>query len=135
MFRTVSQTAVTYRGSTLSDGRAGAVNGGDRLPWLQAELNEGGNYAPLSSLDWQIHVYGEASSELQAACDAQQLPLHVFPWRRQTGRAGLRRSAAYLVRPDGYVALADADGGAAAVTAYLAARQIVPAPGTPSAKD
>ena len=135
MFRTVSQTAVNYRGSSLSEGRAGAVNGGDRLPWVQAELNEGGNYAPLSSLDWQIHVYGEASSELQAACDAQQLPLHVFPWRRQTGRAGLRRSAAYLVRPDGYVALADADGGAAAVTAYLAARQIVPAPGTPSAKD
>jgi len=37
-------------------------------------------------------------------------------------RAGLRRNAVYLVRPDGYVALADPAGGAAAVTSYLDAR-------------
>src|SRR5947207_9625664 len=30
MFRTISQTAVTYRGSSLSEGSAGAVHGGDR---------------------------------------------------------------------------------------------------------
>src|ERR1700731_1239118 len=35
MFRTVSQTGVNYRGSTLSDGRAGTVHGGDRLPWVK----------------------------------------------------------------------------------------------------
>ena len=35
MFRTVSQTAVNYRGSSLSEGRAGAVHGGDRLPWVK----------------------------------------------------------------------------------------------------
>ncbi len=34
MFRTVSQTAVNYRGSSLSEGRAGTVHGGDRLPWV-----------------------------------------------------------------------------------------------------
>ena len=34
MFRTISQTAVNYRGSSLSEGRAGAVHGGDRLPWV-----------------------------------------------------------------------------------------------------
>jgi hypothetical protein len=31
MFRTVSQTAVNYRGSSLSEGRAGPVHGGDRF--------------------------------------------------------------------------------------------------------
>ena len=36
MFRTVSQTSVNYRGSSLSEGRAGAVHGGDRLPWVSA---------------------------------------------------------------------------------------------------
>ena len=36
MFRTVSQTAVNYRESSLSEGRAGAVHGGDRLPWVKA---------------------------------------------------------------------------------------------------
>src|SRR5205809_3671030 len=39
MFRTISQTAVNYRGSSLSEGRAGTVHGGDRLPWLQADVN------------------------------------------------------------------------------------------------
>ena len=34
MFRTVSQIAVNYRASRLSEGRAGAVHGGDRLPWV-----------------------------------------------------------------------------------------------------
>src|SRR5207249_9237714 len=34
IFRTVSQTSVNYRGSSLSEGRAGAVHGGDRLPWV-----------------------------------------------------------------------------------------------------
>src|SRR6266849_4768650 len=39
MFRTVSQTVVNYRGSNLSEGRAGTVYGGDRLPWVNADLN------------------------------------------------------------------------------------------------
>jgi hypothetical protein len=43
------------------------------------------------------------------------------------GRTGLRRNAVYLVRPDGYVALADPEGSAAAVTSYLDARKITPA--------
>src|SRR5207302_10545120 len=33
MFRTVSQTMVHYRGSSLSEGQAGAGPGGERLPW------------------------------------------------------------------------------------------------------
>ena len=37
MFRTISQTAVNYRGSSLSEGRAGDVHGGDRLPWVKME--------------------------------------------------------------------------------------------------
>jgi 2-polyprenyl-6-methoxyphenol hydroxylase-like FAD-dependent oxidoreductase len=32
MFRTVSQTVVNYRGSSLSEGRAGTIHGGDRSP-------------------------------------------------------------------------------------------------------
>jgi hypothetical protein len=33
--------------------------------------------------------------------------LHLFAWQPEMRRAGLRRAALYLVRPDGYVALAD----------------------------
>jgi hypothetical protein len=40
------------------------------------------------------------------------------------GRAGLRRNAAYLVRPDGYVGLADPEGSATMITSYLDARKV-----------
>jgi len=125
MFRTISQTSVNYRASSLSEGRAGRVHGGDRLPWVKPHADEPDNFTPLTSLDWQVHVYGTAAPEIQTACDARQLPLHVFPWDRATAKAGLRRDAAYLIRPDGYVALADPDGGAAAIAEYLDARHVL----------
>jgi 2-polyprenyl-6-methoxyphenol hydroxylase-like FAD-dependent oxidoreductase len=126
MFRTVSQTGVNYRGSKLSEGRAGAIHGGDRLPWVRIDSNASDdNFAPLASMDWQVHVYGEATQELRAVCEAQRLQIKVFPWRRENRLAGLKRHAAYLVRPDGYVALADAEGGAAAIMTYLARRKLV----------
>ena len=129
MFRTVSQTGVSYRGSSLSEGRGGEVHGGDRLPWVEAASNSNGkdNFAPLTSLDWQVHVYGDAAPEVRAVCVARKLPLHVFPWHPGMNRAGLRRNALYLVRPDGYVALADADASVAALTSYLDTRKLTPA--------
>jgi hypothetical protein len=129
MFRTVSQTAVNYRGSNLSQGRAGAVHGGDRLPWVKMDWNKEyrDNFASLASLDWQMHVYGEAMPQMRATCEERRLPLHVFPWRPEMRRAGIRRNAAYLVRPDGYLALVDVTGSAAKLAAYLDARQLTPA--------
>jgi hypothetical protein len=121
MFRTVSQTAINYRESSLSEGRAGKVHGGDRLPWVK--LADSDNFAPLTSLDWQVHVYGEANAELEAACQDRKLPLHVFPWSEVVRRSGLHRRAVYLVRPDGYVALADAEGSARALLSYLEERR------------
>ena len=124
MFRTVSQTAVNYRGSRLSEGQAGEVHGGDRLPWVKSALNGNDNFAPLTSLAWQVHIYGEANSELGRLCAERGLPLHVFPWRPEVGRTGLRRNAVYLLRPDGYVALADREGRAGAVASYLDSRKL-----------
>ncbi len=82
----------------------------------------------MTSLDWQAHVYGNATSEVQAACDGRQLPLHVFPWRPEMGRARLRRKAIYLVRPAGYEALADPDVRATTLTSYFSARKLTPHP-------
>jgi hypothetical protein len=125
MFRTISQTAVNYRGSPLSEGHAGTVHGGDRLPWVKASTIGAAedNFTPLMSLDWQVHVYGDPAPGIGALCHDRRLPLHVFPWRPEMDRTGLRRDAVYLVRPDGYVALADSGGSAAAVTSYLDAHQ------------
>jgi len=128
MFRTVSQTAVNYRGSSLSEGCAGRVHGGDRLPWVPAPDGAGeDNFTPLTSLDWQLHVYGDAAPEIQAGCAGRKLQLHVFPWRPEMGGTGLQRDGAYLVRPDGYVALADPEGGASAIASYLDTRKLTPA--------
>ena len=69
-----------------------------------------GNFAPLTALDWQVHVYGEASPEIEAVCAALELPLHIFPSRPEMGVTGLRRNAVYLVRPDGYIALVSPSG-------------------------
>ena len=128
MFRTISQAAVNYRGSSLSEGRAGAVHGGDRLPWVKTGLNGfEDNFAPLTSLDWQVHIYGAAAPEIQAVCADRKLPLHVFPWDAEMHRAGLRRNTVYLVRPDGHLALVNAEGRATAITSYLDSRQLTPA--------
>jgi len=124
MFRTISQIAIQYRGSGVSEGRAGAVHGGDRLPWVPATENARDNFAPLTSLTWQVHVYGDAVPEIEAICHERELPLRVFPWRQEMSQTGLQRNALYLVRPDGYVAFAHPSGGAMALTNYLDARKL-----------
>jgi hypothetical protein len=55
---------------------------------------------------------------LAAACAERGLPLHAFAWRPDIRRSGLRRGALYLVRPDGYVALADPRADPARWRAY-----------------
>jgi hypothetical protein len=121
LFRTVSQTQVSYRESPLSTGTAGKVHGGDRLPWV--ELGSGDdNFAPLTSLSWQVHVYGEVRRGVSEACAELRLPLHVFAWQKTMRRAGLQKDALYLVRPDGYVALADASADPQRLRQYFRER-------------
>ena len=129
-FRLVSQTRINYEGSALSDGQAGAVHGGDRLPWVV--LADGSdNFAPLASFDWQAHVYGAAGPALTEAARDANLPLHPFGWSDGMDKAGLERDALYLVRPDGYVALAERGQDVGRLQATLAKFQITPAPTKP----
>src|SRR5262249_22099729 len=106
LFRTVSQIGVNYRNGPLSVGAAGSVRGGDRLPWVETGPGQD-NFAPLASVTWQVHGYGKPRPGVAEVCADLQLPLHHFEWRQGMQRAGLLRSALYLVWPDGYVALAD----------------------------
>jgi 2-polyprenyl-6-methoxyphenol hydroxylase-like FAD-dependent oxidoreductase len=106
MFRTVSQIQVKYPKSALSVGEAGKVSGGDRLPWVKLDAGSD-NFAPLTSLAWQVHVYGAAATELKDACAELRVPLHEFAWAPLMHNAGLQKGALYLIRPDGYIALAD----------------------------
>jgi 2-polyprenyl-6-methoxyphenol hydroxylase-like FAD-dependent oxidoreductase len=124
VFRTVSQISVNYRGGPLSRGAAGKLRGGDRLPWVEGDAGEEHNFAALTSMDWQMHVYGDAAAGLQALADSRNIPLRVFHWNPHAERAGLKRNASYLIRPDGYIGLADSAGGAAAIGAYLDERHL-----------
>jgi 2-polyprenyl-6-methoxyphenol hydroxylase-like FAD-dependent oxidoreductase len=129
LFRTVSQTAVNYRGSGLSVGRSSGVQGGDRLPWVAGESKTGAdNFAPLRALQWQLHIYGDSRPEMTAFCQSRGLPLQLFAWRPLTEQAGLQRDAAYLVRPDGYVAWTDPQATVAALQTYLDQRGLLRAP-------
>jgi hypothetical protein len=124
LFRTVSQTMIEYRRSALSAGSTGRVWGGDRLPWA------GDNFAPLGALEWQAHVYGSAPRPLIDACRELDLPLHVFPCSERMQRAGLARDALYVVRPDGYVGLADPAANPERLKDYVRKQFRIPARGT-----
>ena len=125
-FRTISQTAIDYRQSWLSEGRAGSLRGGDRLPWVaRAAAGSGDNFEPLKALCWQVHIYGRASAEVRDVCATRRLPLHMFEWTDQMRTVGLTRDGLYLVRPDGYVGFAAAEQSAAALASYLDGRHVV----------
>jgi len=117
IFRTVSQLSINYRESGLSAGAAGVIRGGDRLPWVV--LNTGGdNFAPLTTLKWQAHIYGTASASTEQLCDKQGFKLNVFPWNKATQKTGLKKNAIYIIRPDGHVGMVGTESGLEKIAAY-----------------
>lgn len=121
LFAAVSQTGIAYRDSTWSEGHAGAVHGGDRLPWVPPGEDGGAdNFSPLTSLDWQAHVYGAAPAGLADVCGARGIPLRTFAFDARAESASLARDGVYVVRPDGYVGAAFSGAmSLAAVERYL----------------
>jgi 2-polyprenyl-6-methoxyphenol hydroxylase-like FAD-dependent oxidoreductase len=108
-FRLVSQTRIHYRGSSLSTGAAGSLHGGDRLPWLERQ----DNYAPLASLDWQIHCYGPPPAAVADWCGHTRLPLHTFA---PTDR--IPAGTVCLIRPDGHIGWIGRSAYREGLTAY-----------------
>jgi len=134
MFRTVSQTMLDYRHSPLSEGRTGSVLAGDRLPWVVVQNGaQRDNFDPLAAMDWQLHVYGSAPRELVKTCAVLGLQLLELPWGTAARSAGLEEGAAYLVRPDGYIALADPSARPETLTRYLDTHGIRPLQSLPEA--
>jgi len=103
LFKTVSQTTLNYRNSTLSEGKVGKVCGGDRLPWTGSQGFD--NYELLNNIGWQVHIYGDANAEISTWCDQHKIILHIIEWKSGYQKLGFTRNAMYLLRPDTYVAL------------------------------
>jgi 2-polyprenyl-6-methoxyphenol hydroxylase-like FAD-dependent oxidoreductase len=120
LFRRVSQTAIHYQDSSISDGQAGRVHGGDRLPWVP--YGDADNFRALRSLRWQMHVYGSAAASLRAAAETHGIPLHELGWTGDAEKAGVEKDALYLVRPDGHVAFAQPEQDWRRVEDYLSRR-------------
>jgi hypothetical protein len=93
------------------------------LPWVETSGKDD-NFAPLATLKWQVHVYGDANAGIIEFCAARRVQLQLFPWQSACERAGLLQNALYLVRPDGYVALADAQASAQNLAQYFEARAL-----------
>jgi 2-polyprenyl-6-methoxyphenol hydroxylase-like FAD-dependent oxidoreductase len=122
MYRTVSQIAIRYPQSPLSHGPAGTADGGERLPWVQfkdSAKNPSDNFACLSSMEWQVHCYGDLDSKLKALCESRHISLHLFPWSPEMATAGLKKNAAYVVRPDGYIGIVDPHANPETISSYL----------------
>jgi 2-polyprenyl-6-methoxyphenol hydroxylase-like FAD-dependent oxidoreductase len=122
LFRAVSQTTIEYHKSPLSRGAAGAVRGGDRLPW--APVPGADNFDSLSGPHWQVHVYGMARQDVSAWCGKHDVRLHQYAWHDKHAAAGFARDALYLIRPDAYVALADPGQTSASLDRYFTEQQI-----------
>ncbi len=104
-FRLVSQTRIHYRRSALSSGMLDGLHSGDRLPWL----SEQDNYAPLTTLDWQLHCYGP----IPAWC--KDIRVYHF-----TPGGPIQSGAICLIRPDGYIGWIGRSSDQQGLTAYIA---------------
>jgi 2-polyprenyl-6-methoxyphenol hydroxylase-like FAD-dependent oxidoreductase len=121
LFSAVSQIVIAYRDSAISAGKAGAIHGGDRLPWAKSANSD--NFDSLATTDWQLHVYGTLRDSLKAWC-APRLTVHVFDWAEAHEAAGFAKDAMYLVRPDAYIALAATEQDPVLIERYLAGRDL-----------
>jgi 2-polyprenyl-6-methoxyphenol hydroxylase-like FAD-dependent oxidoreductase len=99
LFEYVSQIRVHY---WMSEGAKEAARGrrgtvvGRRLQYT------GDNFAPLRSLQWQVHAYGNMPAvAVHHVRSALELQVHVLPLH---GNRRLQEGMFYLVRPDGFVA-------------------------------
>ncbi|KAM3429259.1 hypothetical protein MY4824_008346 [Beauveria thailandica] len=132
----LSQFVLAYTGSALTGADAaaaaaagGTVRAGERVPWVKIGGGGGGgqdNHESLQHIEWQLHVYGTAREQLIVWCKANGMRLTVFEWVAEHASAGFTKDAAYLLRPDTYIALVDAEAEPRNIEQYFSERQICP---------
>lgn len=103
VFRTVSQIRIKYPESPLSQGASPIIQAGDRLPWVLFDSVD--NYQGLQNLDWLVHIYGNASKELQEFLASIKMSFKEMVWNETFEQKGFLENALYLIRPDGHIAL------------------------------
>lgn len=113
LFQTLSQTRIKYRDSAISEGHAGDLHGGDRMPWT------GDNFGHEFSLDWHVQHFGETSADFAREAERLGLPVVNLPFTKRAKINGVSERAVYLVRPDGHIALVLAHQDPDALSGFL----------------
>jgi 2-polyprenyl-6-methoxyphenol hydroxylase-like FAD-dependent oxidoreductase len=130
-FRTVSQTGIRYKNSSLSKSSNGlpkaAPQAGDRFPWLKLKFSSDGPvedlFKKLSDLCFNLVVFGQnpLSEELSGVRDL--LRVHAIPPDSandaEMARLHIPRPSFYLVRPDGYIGFCGTRLEAGTVSSYF----------------
>ena len=130
-FRTVSQTGIRYRESSLSqslpDLSRDGPRAGDRFPWLRLKLRANGPaedvFHTFDDLHFNLIVIGQPAPASAAIGLGELCRVHAVPDdpanATELARAQIPQPSFYLVRPDGYIGLCGAGLEAAAVKRYL----------------
>jgi hypothetical protein len=117
-FRAISQIGIQYRNSPLSRTLPGvsaeAPQAGDRFPWMQLKLREGGPVEDLfDTLDdtrFNLLVIGQPQAAGGGRKFGDLLDTHVIPAdpanEKVLAQSQVAAPCFYLLRPDGHVALA-----------------------------
>jgi 2-polyprenyl-6-methoxyphenol hydroxylase-like FAD-dependent oxidoreductase len=134
-FRTISQIGIHYRDSAVSETLPGmpaaGPQAGDRFPWLRPTLSAQGSpedlYRKLDDTRFTLIVVGQPAPAPPGVAGLEDLlRILVIPSdpanERELARVQIPRTAFYLLRPDGYIALCGIQLDAAAVTRYLSQR-------------
>lgn len=132
-FRTVSQIAINYRGTSLSETAPGmpdsAPQGGDRFPWLLLKFAPGGAredlFRKLDDRLFNLILIGQpAPSALpgfEGLCRIHALPADTVN-AAELARAKIPSPSFYLLRPDGHVGCCGTRFDASTVKRYLSER-------------
>ena len=132
VFRTVSQIAIRYRQSPLSQTLPGLPEGaplaGERFPWMHLVLHPEGDaedlYRHLDDTAFNLLLFGQppfVAGRLERL--GRLLALHAVPEHAENvaalARAKVPTPSAYLLRPDGHVALCGPRLDAERIERYL----------------
>jgi 2-polyprenyl-6-methoxyphenol hydroxylase-like FAD-dependent oxidoreductase len=135
-FRTISQIGICYPQSALSETLPGLPDGapvaGDRFPWLRVRRSVHGPvedlYEILDDMRFHLIAIGQAAPAERELGLGAMVRTHVLASdpvnNRELERCKIPRRSFYLLRPDGYIAMAGIHADAATVRRYFEERHM-----------
>jgi 2-polyprenyl-6-methoxyphenol hydroxylase-like FAD-dependent oxidoreductase len=133
-FRTISQTGIHYRNSTLSESLQGLPNSapraGDRFPWLRLKLRPDGSvedlFQKLDDTRFNLIVIGQPTPLKEALGLGDLCPIYAIPANpindAELARAQIPQPAFFLLRPDGHIGLCGPRWETAAIKRFVSER-------------